>query len=75
MVKKTGGWFVVVEETRILRGRDQLAQRGFYVEPTSALVWQALEDTLPVLPDPVVVVLTGSGFKHTEYQSSRNEVF
>lgn len=75
MVKKSGGWFVAVEEAHILRGQDQLAQRGFYVEPTSAIVWQALEDTLPVLPDPVVVVLTGSGFKHTECQSSRNDVF
>jgi len=67
MVKKSGGWFVAVEEAHILRGQDQLARRGFYVEPTSAIVWQALEETLPQLHDPVVVVLTGSGFKQTEY--------
>jgi threonine synthase len=34
-----------------------------YVEPTSAVVWAALTRLLDDLPDPVVVVLTGSGYK------------
>jgi len=63
-VKQTQGAFVAVDEVDILRGRDELAQRGLYVEPTSALVWKALEDWLPKLPDPVVVLLTGSGLKY-----------
>jgi threonine synthase len=58
------GEFVAVDETDILPGRDQLARRGLYVEPTSATVWNALEQTLPGLPDPVVVLLTGSGLKY-----------
>jgi len=62
-VKTSGGTFVAVEEPDILPGRDALAKRGLYVEPTSALVWRALEKMLPVLPDPVVVILTGSGYK------------
>ena len=58
------GEFVVIDESDILPGRDQLAKRGLYVEPTSATVWNALEQTLPRLPDPVVAVLTGSGLKY-----------
>jgi threonine synthase len=63
-VQKTGGKFIAVDEAHILPGRDELAQRGLYVEPTSAIVWRALEETLSNLPDPVVVMLTGSGFKY-----------
>ena len=55
------GSFVSVEEQDILRGRDELIDRGLYVEPTSAIVWNALEQTLDEFPDPVVVMLTGSG--------------
>ena len=66
MVRESGGGFVTVPEDQILPGRDALAQMGFYVEPTSALVWQALPTALPGLPDPVVAVLTGSGYKATK---------
>jgi threonine synthase len=65
-VEESGGWWATVEEKEILPGRDALARRGFYVEPTSALVWKALEESLPRLPDPVVVILTGSGLKFFE---------
>jgi threonine synthase len=63
LVKESGGLFVAVDEPHILPGRDELAKRGLYVEPTSALVWRALEETLDDLPEPIVVVLTGSGLK------------
>jgi threonine synthase len=59
----SGGYFVAVDEDHVLSGRDSLASLGFYVEPTSALVWRALQELPPSLPDPVVVVLTGSGYK------------
>jgi threonine synthase len=62
-VQKSRGEFVVAPEENILRGRDELAARGLYVEPTSAIVWSALEQTLARLPDPVAVMLTGSGLK------------
>jgi threonine synthase len=62
-VRASQGAFVAVDEKDILRGRDELARRGFHVEPTSAIVWNALEQILGQLPDPVVVLLTGSGFK------------
>jgi threonine synthase len=59
----SGGRFVTVDEAFIIPGRDALARLGFYVEPTSALVWQALNETISDLSDPVVVILTGSGYK------------
>lgn len=59
-----GGGLLAVDEADILPGRDELARRGLYVEPTSAIVWNALEQALPGLPDPLVVVLTGSGLKY-----------
>jgi threonine synthase len=62
------GWFIAVAEADILPGRDELAHRGFYVETTSAVVWDALVQMMTVngigqMPEPVVVVLTGSGLK------------
>ena len=63
ITRESGGRFTSVDEAFILSGRDALAHLGFYVEPTSALVWKALEETLIELPDPVIAVLTGSGYK------------
>ena len=60
----SGGAFIAVDEEDILPGRDELARRGFYVEPTSAIVWSALAQTIADLPEPVVVILTGSGYKY-----------
>ncbi|HFC09522.1 MAG TPA: pyridoxal-phosphate dependent enzyme [Chloroflexi bacterium] len=57
------GTFLVVEEEAILPGREELARRGFFVEPTSAIVWDALRQIANCAPDPIAVVLTGSGFK------------
>ena len=65
-IREHHGFMTAVAEEKILAGRDELARRGFYVEPTSAIVWDGLEQSLDQLPDPVVVVLTGSGLKFTE---------
>jgi threonine synthase len=62
-VEASGGHFVAVDEDDILPGRDQLARQGFYVEPTSAIVWNALAQLPQRLPQPLVVMLTGSGLK------------
>ncbi len=61
--RDSGGCLLAVDETAILPGRDALARLGFYVEPTSALVWQAVRQMLSELADPVVAVLTGAGYK------------
>jgi threonine synthase len=58
------GFMVAVEEQEILPARERLAHLGFYVEPTSAIVWSALSHMIEKLPDPIVVILTGSGFKY-----------
>jgi len=64
MVTSTKGMFIAVEEAQILPGRDQLARRGLYVEPTSALVWDALSQVAENVPEPVVAILTGFGLKY-----------
>lgn len=62
-VESSAGFFFAVREQDILSGCDELARRGFYVEPTSAVVWPALNALMHKLNDPIVVVLTGSGLK------------
>ena len=51
------GGLVVVNEDRILPGRDQLAHRGLFVEPTSAMVWDGLFQVVSQIPAPIVVIL------------------
>lgn len=63
-VVASGGYMCATDENEILSGRSALARLGFYVEPTSAIVWAALVKLLDKLPDPVVVILTGSGLKY-----------
>lgn len=55
--------FIGIQEGEILPGRDHLAHLGFYVETTSAIVWPALLQASVDLPEPMVLVLTGSGLK------------
>jgi threonine synthase len=62
-IRESGGTMIAVDEEKILKGRDALARIGLYVEPTSALVISALEDVLETCPDPIVLILTGSGYK------------
>jgi threonine synthase len=62
-VHASRGTIVAVDEPTIAEGEERLAALGFFVEPTSAVVWGALQSTLTDLPDPVVAVLTGSGLK------------
>lgn len=63
LIAQSGGLLHAVDEQAIRPGRDQLKQKGFYVEFTSAIVWDTLMHQLGNLPQPVVVVLTGAGFK------------
>jgi len=62
-VEESQGQIVAVEEKQITTGRDELARRGLYVEPTSAIVWQGALAVWEQLVDPVVMILTGSGLK------------
>lgn len=62
-VTASNGMMYGTKEDEILDGRDKLARLGLYVEPTSAIVWSALIHLMDKLPDPIVVILTGSGLK------------
>jgi threonine synthase len=64
VVGASHGSICIVDENKILPGRNALARLGFYVEPTSGIVWAALAQKIRELPDPVVVILTGSGYKY-----------
>lgn len=64
-IDRSEGKIVAVEEGDIYPGLLQLAKRGLYVEPTSAIVWDGLLQVMDEVQDPVVVILTGSGLKHT----------
>ena len=48
------GRFLAVDEEQILPGRDQLSRRGFYVEATSAIVWDALAQISDQVPEPIL---------------------
>jgi threonine synthase len=63
LVKSSTGHFLVVDEDEILQGQNELAQRGLFVEPTSAIVWDAFQQIVERTPSPVVIILTGSGLK------------
>jgi threonine synthase len=70
-VRDTGGLITAVEEERIPIARNELARMGFYVEPTSAIVWDAVRQLREQpeagdLPEPVVAILTGSGLKSAD---------
>jgi len=58
------GRMCAVDEKDILPARDALARLGLYVEPTSAIAWAALPGIVDKLPDPIIVILTGSGLKY-----------
>ena len=58
------GTFVSISEDEIQISHQQLAQRGYYVEPTSALVWAAYRALHINLPQPAVAVLSGNGLKY-----------
>lgn len=63
LVNQYQGLILAVDEEEIRPGQKQLSRRGFYVEPTSAVVWGALAQVVGKTPEPIVVILTGSGLK------------
>lgn len=64
LIDSTHGAICAVSENEILPARNALARLGFYVEPTSAIIWPILVQMLRELPGPIVVILTGSGLKY-----------
>jgi threonine synthase len=64
-VRETEGAVLAASDEETLRARDELARRGLYVEPTSAVAIAALLQLrgLIGLEEITVVPLTGSGLK------------
>ena len=62
-IQECNGSILAVEEDKILKGQSALASLGLYVEPTSAIVWDVLGRVVGDVPEPIVVILTGSGLK------------
>ncbi|HPS32072.1 MAG TPA: pyridoxal-phosphate dependent enzyme [Anaerolineaceae bacterium] len=54
---------LAVAEEDLRLAYTELAEMGFYVEPTSAMVWSALKKLIENLPEPIVLVFSGSGLK------------
>ena len=64
-IRQTEGAVLAVDDERILQAHRELAQRGFYVEFTSAAPVAALKELHNIITADqfTVVPLTGSGFK------------
>jgi threonine synthase len=66
-LKKVNSDAVMVEESEILAAFIELARRGFFVEPSSAVTYAAYEKQLEIKEtskdDEAVIVLTGNGLK------------
>jgi len=62
-VKRSAGKFLCVQEPAIKSGQRSLAERGIYVEPTSALIHSGLEQIAQDTPEPIIAILTGHGLK------------
>ena len=74
VIRATGGCTVAVTEDEIAAGLRALAERGFFVEPTSATIAPAIDKLIAdgslAADDTVVAVLTGTGLKASDKISS-----
>jgi len=81
IAQETGGCFEIVSEKEIMEGWEDLARRGIYVEPTSAVVVKAIDRLhrkgLLNSEESIVLILTGIGLKATDtlgkYVNAGNE--
>jgi len=66
-VRGSDGEVITVSEEEIVDGISILAQKGIYVEPTSAVVVSALKKSAKLVDNETnIVILTGSGLKATD---------
>ena len=70
-IKDSSGFCVRVAEEDILPAQKLLAEKGFYVEPTSAVVVAALKKVINLIErdQMIVISLTGSGLKSASLPS------
>lgn len=65
-VRQSKGVVVAIEEVDVRRHQEKLAERGLFVEPTSATVAAALEKVRAMVGanETIVAILTGHGLKN-----------
>lgn len=64
-VMKNGvGEIMAVDEKGIRESFYEMGRRGIYAEPTSALTWSVLDKIIGNVPDPIILVVSGSGLKY-----------
>ena len=70
IARLTDGCFEIVSEKEIIEGWKDLARQGIYVEPTSAVVFKAIDRLsrkgLLNSQESIVLILTGIGLKATD---------
>lgn len=64
LLQRMPGQIMAIEEVDILPAYIEMARIGFHVEPTSSLVWAALKQVFGKIPEPIVLILSGSGLKY-----------
>jgi len=68
-LKKANGDAVMLEEKEILQAFTELARKGFFVEPSSAVAYAGHKKQLTTMEasqeDTTVIILTGTGLKST----------
>ncbi len=73
-IQETHGDVEIVDEDEILKAFTELAHKGFYVEPSSAVAYAAHQKQLKTKKtsqtDKTVIVLTGHGLKTTPQLTS-----
>ena len=57
------GLILATDDESIVESYRKLAKLGIFVEPTSAVVHAGLKQIIGDVPEPIVLVLTGSGLK------------
>lgn len=62
------GMMVAAAEDKILPAMQGLAHHGTYVEPTGALPWTVLDQIVGKVPEPIILILSGSGLKYYPIQ-------
>ena len=65
-VERSGGAFFVVDEDEIIEGMKIAARMGLMIEATSAVVFPILSKNGHTMKQPLVAILTGSGYKSLE---------
>jgi threonine synthase len=58
------GEIIAIPESELLPGTHELAVRGIYCEPTSALVWAAASKLKNNIPLPIILIISGNGLKY-----------